>query len=77
LGVEGREDAGQRPVSSVERSCLQRIALTLDTVGLFPMTHHVECVALPGERQLNGSARETSASRRVRCLRRKVRSRVY
>ena len=29
-----------------ERSCPQRIALTLRIIGVFPMTHHVECVAL-------------------------------
>ncbi len=38
--------AGQRPVSPPERSRPQRIALTLILVGVFPMTHHVECVAL-------------------------------
>jgi hypothetical protein len=31
--------------TSRERSCRQRIALTLSTIGVFPMTHHVECVA--------------------------------
>ena len=41
-----RASAGQRLVSSDERSCRQRIALTLSTFGVFPMTHHVECVAL-------------------------------
>jgi hypothetical protein len=44
--VSGGNAAGQRLVSSAERSCRQRIALTLSTVGVFPMTHHVECVAL-------------------------------
>ena len=44
--VEGRKAAGQRLVSSHGRSCWQRIALTLSLVGLFPMTHHVECVAI-------------------------------
>lgn len=38
--------AGQRPVSPPERSRPQRIGVTLRTVGGFPMTHHVECVAL-------------------------------
>jgi hypothetical protein len=31
-----------------ERSFRQRIALTLNVIGVFPMTHHVECVALLG-----------------------------
>ena len=38
--------AGQRPVSPSKRRRPQRIASTLRTVGVFPMTHHVECVAL-------------------------------
>ncbi len=38
--------AGQRLVSSDERSCRQRIAFTLNPMCAFPMTHHVECVAL-------------------------------
>ena len=42
LGVEGCKPAGQRPGSSIERSFRQRTALTLNTVGVFPMTHHVE-----------------------------------
>ena len=45
-GVSGDIPAGQRPVSSHERSCRQRIALTLRTICVFPMTHHVKCVAL-------------------------------
>ena len=44
--VAGRKSAGQRAVSSAGRSCRQRIALTLKSIGAFPMTHHVECVAL-------------------------------
>jgi hypothetical protein len=40
------EAAGQRLVSTAERSRRQRFAFTLRTVGVFPMTHHVECVAL-------------------------------
>jgi hypothetical protein len=31
---------------SDERSFRQKIAVTLRTIGIFPMTHHVECVAL-------------------------------
>lgn len=38
--------AGQRPVSPPEHSRPQRIAPTLSAVDVFPMTHHVECVAL-------------------------------
>jgi hypothetical protein len=38
--------AGQGPVSPPERSRPQEIAFTLRTAGAFPMTHHVECVAL-------------------------------
>ena len=38
--------AGQRPVSPPERSRPQWIAFTLVIIGVFPMTHHVECVAL-------------------------------
>jgi hypothetical protein len=45
-GVSGGKSAGQRAVSSDERSCRQRIALTLRIIGAFPMTSHVECVAL-------------------------------
>ena len=37
--------ADQRPVSPLDRSWGQRIAFTLSTVGVFPMTSHVECVA--------------------------------
>ena len=44
--VEGRKAAGQQLVFSHGRSCGQRIALTLSLVGVFPMTHHVECVAI-------------------------------
>jgi hypothetical protein len=46
LSVSSGKPAGQRLVCSHERSCRQRIALTLGTIGVFPMTHHVECVAL-------------------------------
>ena len=42
----GGKSAGQRLDSSDERSCRRRIALTFSTTGVFPMTHHVECVAL-------------------------------
>jgi len=45
-GVPSDKAAGQRLVCSHERSCRQRIALTLRTIGAFPMTHHVECVAI-------------------------------
>jgi hypothetical protein len=46
IGVPGDIAAVQRLVCSHERSCRQRIALTLRIIGVFPMTHHVECVAL-------------------------------
>ena len=39
------ESAGQRLLSTAERSRRQRFAFTLGTVGIFPMTSHVECVA--------------------------------
>ena len=38
--------AGQRLLWPNERSQPQGIALTLTTIGVLPMTHHVECVAL-------------------------------
>jgi len=38
--------AGQRAVSPLGCGQSQRIALTLGPIDLFPMTHHVECVAL-------------------------------
>lgn len=38
--------AGQRPPSPPEPSRPQGIALTLRIISVFPMTHHVECVAL-------------------------------
>lgn len=38
--------AGQRPVWSDVGGQSQTIALTLRPIDLFPMTHHVECVAL-------------------------------
>lgn len=38
--------AGQRPVRSDVGSQSQAIALTLSATYVFPMTHHVECVAL-------------------------------
>jgi hypothetical protein len=44
--VQSSIAAGQRLVCSDERSCRQGITLTLWTIGVFPMTHHVECVAL-------------------------------
>jgi len=43
---EGGIAAGQGPVSPPERGRPQRIAFTLVIVGAFPMTSHVECVAL-------------------------------
>jgi hypothetical protein len=46
IGVPGNKAAGQPLVCSHERSCCQRIALTFRIVGVFSMTHHVECVAL-------------------------------
>jgi len=46
ISASRRKPAGQRQVCSDERSCRQRIALTLRTMGAFAMTHHVECVAL-------------------------------
>jgi hypothetical protein len=46
IGVPGDIAAGQRQVCSDERSWRQRMALALRTIGAFPMTHHVECVAL-------------------------------
>jgi hypothetical protein len=44
--VAGDEPAGQRAVSSHERRCPQTIALTLSSISVFPMTHHVECVGV-------------------------------
>jgi hypothetical protein len=38
--------AGQRQVWSDVGGQSQAIALTLRPIDLFPMTHHVECVAL-------------------------------
>ena len=38
--------AGQRLVWSDVGGQSQTIALTLEPIDLFPMTHHVECVAL-------------------------------
>ena len=38
--------AGQRPVWSDVGGQSQTIALTLRVMYVFPMTHHVECVAL-------------------------------
>jgi len=46
MTFSGGKSAGQRLVSSDERNCRQRMALTLSTIGGFPMTHHLECVAL-------------------------------
>jgi len=37
--------AGQRLVSPKERSQPQRIAVALNSIGAFPMTFHLECVA--------------------------------
>lgn len=45
IGVPGDKSAGQWQVCSYDRSCWQRIALTLRTIGVFPMTFHLECVA--------------------------------
>jgi hypothetical protein len=42
----GGQPPGQRPISYDERSCRQGIALTLSTLRVLPMAHHVECVAL-------------------------------
>jgi hypothetical protein len=50
--------AGQRPVPPPARSRSQRIALTLSPIGGFPMTHHVECVALLTR---SGSGRRATA----------------
>ena len=53
--AQGRNDAltsfigiaaGQRPFAACTGNCSQRIAFTLRARDLFPMTHHVECVAL-------------------------------
>ncbi|HEY9566177.1 MAG TPA: hypothetical protein VIR30_20645 [Nocardioides sp.] len=38
--------AGQRNSLAQEGRRSQRIAFTLATIKVFPMTHHVECVAL-------------------------------
>lgn len=38
--------AGQRPVWPDGCSHSHTIALTLSRINVFPMTHHVECVAL-------------------------------
>jgi hypothetical protein len=43
--------AGQRPVWSDVGGQSQTIALTLRPIDLFPMTHHVECVALLEKRR--------------------------
>lgn len=46
--------AGQGLVSPGERSRSQPVAVTLTVMYVFPMTHHVECVALltkNGQRQ--------------------------
>ena len=43
--------AGQRPVWSAVGSQSQPIALTLSAIFLFPMTRHVECVALVEKRR--------------------------
>ena len=42
----GDEAAGQRLGFAHERNCRQTSALTLNTLAVFPMTHHVECVAI-------------------------------
>ena len=44
--VLDRKAAGQRLVSAGERNRRQRIAFSLSDVGVFPVTHHVECVVL-------------------------------
>jgi hypothetical protein len=38
--------AGQRLVWAHDRGLSQTIEVTLRTMWVFPMTHHVECVAL-------------------------------
>jgi hypothetical protein len=38
--------AGQGRIRPRVRSRPQRIAAALSAIGVFPMTHHVECVAL-------------------------------
>ncbi len=38
--------AGQGPVRSDVVSQSQTVALTLSAIQVFPMTHHVECVAV-------------------------------
>jgi hypothetical protein len=38
--------AGQQPVSACERSRQHVLAIRLSVTRLFPMTSHVECVAL-------------------------------
>jgi hypothetical protein len=45
-GDEISISAGQRRLRTEDRSRPQRIAITLSRFDLFPMTHHVECVAL-------------------------------
>jgi hypothetical protein len=55
-----RKSAGQRLVLAHERSCRQRIALALRCIGVFPMTHHVERVAVL---EKTGSDPETERNR--------------
>ena len=38
--------AGQRPLWPDDLSRPQRVSITFGVSGVFPMTHHVECVAL-------------------------------
>lgn len=44
--VEDAIAAGQRPVTVHDRRRPQRIASTLRIMYVFPMTYHVDCVAL-------------------------------
>lgn len=45
-GASNCNAAGQGLVWAHARSRPQRLAPTLSPIGVFPMTHHVECVAL-------------------------------
>jgi hypothetical protein len=46
IGVAGGKPQVSDRICSHQRSRRQRIALTPRILGVFPMTHHVECVAL-------------------------------
>jgi hypothetical protein len=50
--LSGGIAAGQGAASPVGCSQSQWIALTLSLVGVFPMTSHVECVALMEQTRL-------------------------